>query len=67
MENLEKILENLEKTGSNKEDKKKISEVLKNDLRKGKDVDSIMIDITSNIISETKSFFEKKIKMELII
>lgn len=57
MENLEVVLNDLEKSGSNTEDLKKLGETLKNDLSKGKDIDTIMHELITNIRQETENFF----------
>ncbi len=62
MENLNKVLEDIEKKGSNKEELKNLGEILEEDLKKDKPIDDIMNDLTENIKIATNEFFTSKNK-----
>lgn len=59
MDNLAKILEYLEKTGSSTKELKLIKEKLADFIKKEKDVDTIMTELTDQIVATTKNFYEK--------
>lgn len=60
MENLDKIFIELEQKGSNKEELKIIGEKIKTDIKKEKDLDSIMIELIDEIKKETSNFLNKQ-------
>lgn len=60
MENLENLLKSLAKTGTNSQELKKISNSLKEDIKKNKSIDDILNEIIQNINEATKQFLYAK-------
>ena len=56
MDKLNKIIEQLDKTGTNKQELEQISQILNEDLSKGKSIDDIMQSLIQNINDATEKF-----------